>query len=77
MHKSKFAYAMLALSVAHDIRTSIRARKAAHSYLAAHEAFEEENRILQAKLELACKKLDQNNIPVTEFELIMLNNGLV
>jgi hypothetical protein len=56
-----------------DIRTRIKAKTAAELFLEAHEAFEETQRANEAQISYLCHILDENDVPVDEFDLIALN----
>jgi len=56
-----------------NIKTKIELRKSAELYLASHEAFEETQRANEAQIMYLCHMLDQNDVPVDEFDLIALN----
>ena len=81
LHKGKFMLrpshiiqgAMLALAVAHDVRTQIRAKQNAILFLEAQEALEEENAAYLAQIQYLCHMLDKNEIPADEFDLIVLH----
>lgn len=81
LHKGKFMPtpsriiqgAILALAVAHDMRTQIQARKNAALFLEANEAFEELNEIHKAQIKYLCYMLDKNEIPADDFDLIALH----
>ena len=67
-----FSAVALAAVVAHDIKTQIRARNNAQLYLKAHEAFEETQRANEAQIKYLCHMLDEAEVPVNEFDLIVL-----
>lgn len=67
---------MIALAVAHDVRTQIQARKNAILFLEAQEAYEEEKAVHKAQIKYLCHMLDKNEISADEFDLIMLNDPM-
>lgn len=71
-HHIKLA-ALLALVVAHDIKTQIEAKKAAKLYLNAHKTFEEAEAIRTAQISYLCHLIDNSDIEVDEFDLIALS----
>lgn len=65
--------AALALTVASDITSQIKAKKAAKLYITAYEAFMETEAANQAQISYLCHMLDQHDIPADEFDRIVLN----
>lgn len=70
--KTKLAIA-LALTVAHDIRTQIKAGKAAKLFLEALQAHEVEKAIYSAQIMYLCHMLDTHDVAADEFDLIALH----
>ena len=63
----------LALSVAHDIRTQIKARKEAKLYQEAIQLYVEQNAVHVAQIMYLCHMLDEHGVPADEFDLIALH----
>lgn len=72
MPKIKPIHIVLALSAASNLRTKIRAYKAAKLYLEAIKAYEETERSNTAQIQYLCQMLDKHGIEVTEFDLMVL-----
>jgi hypothetical protein len=56
-----------------NIKTKIQAKTAAALYLEAQEGYEETQRANEAQISYLCHMLDENDVPVNEFDLIALN----
>lgn len=71
---SKLLAAALVFSVTDHARTRFSARKAANLYLNAHTAFETEIKSQAAQIDFLTKKLDEHEVPITEFDRIAYFN---
>lgn len=73
MPKHSMLIAVAACALAHDIRTQIKAYKAAQLYLTAMKAFEETEAANHAQITYLVSLLEKHGIAPTEFDLIALN----
>lgn len=71
--KFKLVYAaILALVVGHDIKTRLKAAKLARMTLIAIEEYEDKQVSQQEVINYLIEKLDENQIPADEFDLIAI-----
>jgi hypothetical protein len=79
-HKIALATA-LAFAVAHDLRTQRKANKDAKAFLQVHdyliETMKYNEEAANAQIKYLCHMLDEHDIPVDEFDLIVLNYNQV
>lgn len=66
----------LALFVAKDIKLRITSYQAAKCYLDAYEGFKELKQIDEARIQYLIHLLEENEIPPSEFDLIVLNDPM-
>jgi hypothetical protein len=63
-----------AFALAYGANTKVKAYKHAKLFLEGSKAYEEAQRAHEAQIKYLCHMLEEHGVPVSEFDLIALNN---